>query len=33
VIKVLDARAVNGRFWVFYGALSNVEVRHHGHRH
>jgi ELWxxDGT repeat protein len=25
VIKVLDARAVNGRFWVFYGALSNVE--------
>jgi len=24
VIKVLDARAVNGRFWVFYGALSNV---------
>jgi len=25
VIKVLDARAVNGHFWVFYGALSNVE--------
>jgi len=25
VVKVLDARAVNGRFWVFYGALSNVE--------
>jgi hypothetical protein len=25
VIKVLDARAVNGKFWVFYGALSNVE--------
>jgi ELWxxDGT repeat protein len=24
VIKVLDARGVNGRFWVFYGALSNV---------
>ena len=24
MIKVLDARAVNGRFWVFYGALSNV---------
>jgi hypothetical protein len=24
VIKVLDGRAVNGRFWVFYGALSNV---------
>ena len=25
VIKVLDARLINGRFWVFYGALSNVE--------
>lgn len=25
VIKVLDARGVNGNFWVFYGALSNVE--------
>ncbi|MEM6701666.1 MAG: hypothetical protein AAF690_03120 [Acidobacteriota bacterium] len=25
VVKVLDARAVNGRFWVFYGALSDVE--------
>jgi ELWxxDGT repeat protein len=25
VIKVLDARAINGRFWVYYGALSNVE--------
>ncbi len=25
VIKVLDGRALNGRFWVFYGALSNVE--------
>jgi hypothetical protein len=25
VIKVLDGRAFNGRFWVFYGALSNVE--------
>ena len=25
VIKVLDARALNGHFWVFYGALSNVE--------
>jgi hypothetical protein len=24
-IKVLDGRSVNGRFWVFYGALSNVE--------
>ena len=21
----LDARAVNGRFWVFYGALSDVQ--------
>jgi hypothetical protein len=25
VVKALDARAVNGKFWVFYGALSNVE--------
>lgn len=25
VVKVLDARTLNNRFWVFYGALSNVE--------
>lgn len=25
VLKVLDGRAVNGKFWVFYGALSSVE--------
>lgn len=25
VVKVLDGRALNGNFWVFYGALSNVE--------
>jgi hypothetical protein len=25
VVKVLDARAINGRVWVFYGALSNVD--------
>jgi ELWxxDGT repeat protein len=25
VVKVLDATAGNGHFWVFYGALSNVE--------
>jgi PKD repeat protein len=25
VLKVLDARGINGHFWVFYGALSNVE--------
>ncbi len=25
MIKVLDGRAINGHFWVFYGALSNVE--------
>lgn len=25
VVKVLDGRAINGRYWVFYGALSNVE--------
>src|SRR5262249_17919783 len=24
MIKVLDGRAVNGHFWVFFGALSNV---------
>lgn len=25
VIKVLDGRTINGKFWVFYGALSNVD--------
>jgi len=25
VVKVLDARTVNGHFWVFYGGLSDVE--------
>ena len=25
VIKVVDGRAVNGKFWIFYGALTNVE--------
>jgi len=25
IIKVLDARVLNGKFWLFYGALSNVE--------
>jgi hypothetical protein len=25
VVKILDGRAINGDFWVFYGALSNVE--------
>jgi hypothetical protein len=25
VVKVLDGRPVNGHFWVFYGALSDVE--------
>ena len=25
VVKVLDGRAVNGKFWVFYGSLTNVE--------
>ncbi|MEM9292317.1 MAG: right-handed parallel beta-helix repeat-containing protein [Acidobacteriota bacterium] len=25
VLKVLDGRPINGFFWVFYGALSNVE--------
>ncbi|HET9211746.1 MAG TPA: hypothetical protein VFR03_15165 [Thermoanaerobaculia bacterium] len=27
VIKVLDGRAVNGHFWVYYGGLSDVEYR------
>src|SRR5436305_2029084 len=27
MIKVLDGRAVNGHFWVFYGGLSDVEYR------
>ncbi len=27
VIKVLDGTAVNGHFWVYYGALSNVEYK------
>ena len=25
MVKVLDGRALNGSYWVFYGALSNVE--------
>lgn len=25
MVKVLDGAAINGNFWVFYGALSNVE--------
>ena len=25
VVKVLDARPVNGHFWVFYGSLSNLD--------
>ncbi len=25
ILKVLDGRPVNDRFWVYYGALSNVE--------
>jgi hypothetical protein len=27
MLKVLDGRPVNGKFWVFYGALSDVEYR------
>jgi photosystem II stability/assembly factor-like uncharacterized protein len=26
VVKALDGRSVNGHLWVFYGALSNVEM-------
>lgn len=29
MVKVLDARGFNDRFWVFYGALSNVEYSIH----
>ena len=25
VVKVLDGRSINGHFWVFYGALSDVQ--------
>jgi streptogramin lyase len=25
IVKILDARSFSGKFWVFYGALSNVE--------
>jgi hypothetical protein len=25
IVKVLDGRLVNGRYWFFYGALSNLE--------
>ena len=25
IIKVLDGRSITGHFWVFYGALSNVQ--------
>jgi hypothetical protein len=25
MVKILDGRAVNGRFWFFYGALSDVD--------
>lgn len=27
VLKVLDGRGINNRFWVFYGALSNVQYQ------
>jgi photosystem II stability/assembly factor-like uncharacterized protein len=27
VVKVVDGRPVNGKFWVFYGALSDVEYQ------
>ena len=28
-LKVLDGRSINGQFWVFYGALSDVEYQLH----
>ncbi|HSG40144.1 MAG TPA: hypothetical protein VLE27_10945, partial [Thermoanaerobaculia bacterium] len=27
MIKVLDARPVNGHFWIYYGALSDVRYK------
>ena len=30
VVKVLDARSFNNHFWVFFGALSNVEYTLNG---
>jgi ELWxxDGT repeat protein len=27
IVKVLDGTSVNGRYWLYYGALSNVEYR------
>ncbi len=27
VVKVLDGQAINGNFWIFWGALSDVEYR------
>lgn len=27
VLKVLDGRTLNGKFWIFYGALTDVEYR------
>lgn len=29
MVKVLNGRFLNGYFWVFYGALSNVEYTLH----
>jgi hypothetical protein len=31
MVKAVDGRAVNGKFWFFYGALSNVQYTHHRH--
>jgi ELWxxDGT repeat protein len=27
ILKIVDGRAINGKFWLFYGALSNVQYR------
>jgi hypothetical protein len=27
IVKVLDGRAINGHYWLFYGALTNLEYR------
>jgi hypothetical protein len=29
MVKILDGTSINGRFWVFYGALSNVQYTVH----
>jgi len=32
-VKILDGTSLNDHFWIFYGALSNVEYTLNDHRH